>query len=182
MGKQMKVLSNTRHEAVARALLADPEAIGWRAYKSVYAKSSRHAAETAFTRLMKNPEFAARVSELKTVAADGAVLTARQVLEELTKIARANMQDFIEAEFATKDISELTRDQAAALQEVTVETFMVGKGDEAREVRRVKFKLADKLGALSDLGRHYGLFTDKHEHKVTVSLEVLIAQSYGAAE
>jgi hypothetical protein len=52
------------------------------------------------------------------------------------------------------DFANLTRDQAAALQEVTVETFMVGAGKDAREVRRVKFKLAEKRAALVDLGRH----------------------------
>jgi hypothetical protein len=40
------------------------------------------------------------------------------------------------------DYSELTRDQAAALVEVTVEDFKDGRGDDARDVRRVKFKLA----------------------------------------
>jgi hypothetical protein len=58
----------------------------------------------------------------------------------------------------------LSRDQAAALAEITVETFMVGRGKVARDVRRVKFKLADKLGALNQLARHHKLLTDKHEH------------------
>jgi hypothetical protein len=57
----MKVLSNAKHEAVARALIADPESVGWRAYKSVYPNSSRHAAETGYTRLAKNADFAARI-------------------------------------------------------------------------------------------------------------------------
>jgi hypothetical protein len=41
-------LANAKHEAVALAYIADPEKIGWRAYRSVYAKSSQHAAETQF--------------------------------------------------------------------------------------------------------------------------------------
>jgi hypothetical protein len=35
-----------------------------------------------------------------------------------------------------------------------VDTFVEGRGDEAREVKRVRFKLCDKLGALRELGRH----------------------------
>jgi hypothetical protein len=35
---------------------------------------------------------------------------------------------------------ELTRDQAAALVEVTVEDFKDGRGENSRDVRRVKFK------------------------------------------
>jgi phage terminase small subunit len=160
----MKVLSNAKHEAVARALIADPESVGWRAYKAVYPKSSRHAAENGFTRLSKNADFAARIDELKAAAAEGAVATARQVLEELTRIGLANMADYIGPNFETREISEMSRDQTAALAEVTVETFMDGRGQDAREVRKVKFKLADKRGALVDLGRHHKLFTDKHEH------------------
>jgi hypothetical protein len=80
----MKVLSNAKHEAVARALIADPKSVGWRAYKAVYPKSSRHAAETGYTRLSKNSDFAARIDELKAAAAEGAVATARQVLDSPT--------------------------------------------------------------------------------------------------
>ena len=62
----MPVLSNQRHEGVAQAYIADPEKVGWRAYKSVYPNSSQHAAETGFSRLLlKNAEFASRVAELQ---------------------------------------------------------------------------------------------------------------------
>ena len=117
-------------------------------------------------------------NEAEAAAADGAVATARQVLEELTKIALANMQDYVGDGFEMREISELTREQAAALQEVTVETFTDGKGADAREVQRVKFKLADKLGALLQLGRHHKLFTDKAEVTRTITLEALVARSY----
>ena len=41
---------------------------------------------------------------------------------------------------------------------------MEGRGENAREVKKVRFKLADKRAALVDLGRHHKLFTDKFEH------------------
>ena len=55
------------------------------------------------------------------------------------------------------DWSKLTRDQAAALIEVTVEDFLDGRGEDAREVRRVHFKLANKIDALELLGKHHRL-------------------------
>jgi hypothetical protein len=44
---------------------------------------------------------------------------------------------------------------------VTVDTYMDGSGENAREVKRVKFKLADKCAAPVDLGRHHQLFTER---------------------
>jgi hypothetical protein len=67
-----------------------------------------------------------------------------------------NMQDYIRIGrdgSPVLDFENLTRDQAAALQEVTVETYMEGRGENAREVKKVRFKLADKRAALVDLGR-----------------------------
>ena len=70
---RMPVLSNQRHEAVALAYISDPEKLGWRAYQSVYPKSSQHAAETGISRLLKNVEFRARVAELQSAAASDGV-------------------------------------------------------------------------------------------------------------
>jgi phage terminase small subunit len=164
---RMPVLKNVKHEAVAQAYIADPAKVGWRAYKAVYPKSSQHAAETAFGRLLKNAEFSSRIAEMSAEAAEGAVATAREVLEQLTKIGFANIQDYVRIGpdgDPVLDFENLTRDQAAALQEVTVETYMEGRGKNAREVKKVRFKLADKRAALVDLGRHHKLFTNKFEH------------------
>ena len=93
-------------------------------------------------------------------------ITAERVLNELAKIGFANMDAYMRT---TKDgdpyldFSNLTNDQTAALAEVTVDDYVDGRGDDARNVKRVKFKLHDKRAALVDLGRHLKLFTDKHE-------------------
>ena len=41
------------------------------------------------------------------------------------------------------------------------DAFKDGRGEDGREVRKIKFKMADKRAALVDLGRHFALFTDK---------------------
>lgn len=171
----MSALKNAKHEAVLQAYVADREKIGWRAYKAVYPKSSQHAAETAFGRLLKKAEFKARLDELMGLTASDAVMTAREVLEELSRIGRANMADYMrvgpEGDPAL-NFGELTRDQAAALAEVTVEDFTDGRGDDARDVRRVKFKLWDKRAALNDLGRHHKLFGGELEVSGPVIVEI----------
>jgi len=181
------ILANTKHEAVALAYLADPEKIGWRAYRKVYPKSSHQAAEVAFSRLLRNAKFSVRLAELHARAAQGAVMAAQEVLEELTRLARANMADYMKVGpdgDPVLDWSKLTRDQAAALIEVTVEDFLDGRGEDAREVRRVKFKLAAKIAALELLGKHHKLFVERHEHDfpgVAERLAAAIARADGRA-
>jgi phage terminase small subunit len=124
-------------------------------------------AEANASRLIRNDKVSARIADLKGKAAEGAVATAREVLEQLTKIGFANMQDYMRIGpdgDPALDFANLSRDQAAALQEVTVESYIDGGGENAREVKKVKFKLADKRAALVALGRHHRLFTDKFEH------------------
>jgi len=174
-----KPLRNAKHEAVALAYFADPERVGWRCYASVYANSSEAAAKTAFSRLLKNADFTARLAALSAGVAEKVSISVESVIAELAKIGFANMQDYMSVGLdgqPTLDWSRLTRDQAAALSEVTVET-VVERGDEgapakskakqpdddAETVRRVKFKLYDKRAALVDIGKHLGAFTQKVE-------------------
>lgn len=118
-------------------------------------------------RLLKNVEVAAAVAEAQQARSARTEITQDAVLRELAKIGFANMQDYMRAGpdgDPYLDFSDLTRDQAAALAEVTVEDFKDGRGEDARDVRRVKFKLADKRAALVDIGKHLGMFKDRVEH------------------
>jgi phage terminase small subunit len=54
-------------------------------------------------------------------------------------------------------------DQLRALQEITVEDYLDGQGQNARQVRRTKFKLADKQGAIERLNKMFGWIVDKSE-------------------
>jgi hypothetical protein len=55
------------------------------------------------------------------------------------------------------DFSQLDRATAAALSEVLVEDFTHARGTGKREVRRIRFRLHDKLAALRELAKHFGL-------------------------
>ena len=72
--------------------------------------------------------------------------------EELTKLACANMQDFVGDDDVTLSIASLNQSRAAAIQEYTVEHYTEGQGEQAKPVKKIKLKLADKLRALELLG------------------------------
>jgi hypothetical protein len=61
-------------------------------------------------------------------------------------------------------VDQLRPAQTAALAEVTVGQFMDGRGEDAREVRRVRFRLASKIDAIELLGKHHKLYVERHQH------------------
>jgi len=158
-------LPNAKHEAFARAIVEGKS--GRAAYHAAGYTAKGAAADANASRLLRNAKVSARIAELKGEAAQATIVTAARILEELAKLAFANMADYMRVGPGgdpVLDFSKLTRDQAAALTEVTVEDFLDGRGEDARQVRKVKFKLADKRGPLVDLGKHLGLFKDRVEH------------------
>lgn len=166
----MPALKNAKHEIFCQELAkgkTDLEAHGLAGYKA-----NRHNAHT-----LKNKEYIKkRYNELmerrivfenrsNELAIERLSITKEAILGELAKIAFANMQDYMkvgEDGQPSLNFKDLTRDQAAALAEITVEEFVDGRSDK-RQVRRVKFKLASKQDALVALGKHLGLFIERHE-------------------
>jgi len=167
----MSALRNARHERFAQELARGKSPA--EAYSVAGFKPDRGNA----TRLQQKDNIGQRVAEIlasrdrieeKAVerAIERTAITKQRVLEELAKIGFANMKDYMGATPGGDpylDFSALTRDQAAALSEVTVEDFVDGRGDNARSVRRVKFKLHDKKGALVDIGKEIGMFINRSE-------------------
>ena len=94
-------------------------------------------------------------------------MSAAQVLGELTHIGRSNMLDYMKIDPTGEpvvDFSKLTREQASAISEITIDDAGGGAGDgERKRVRRVRLKLWDKLKGLELVGKHQKLFTEKVE-------------------
>jgi phage terminase small subunit len=112
-------------------------------------------------RLMKDPDVLAAIAAAMAERSRRTRITADAVLAELGRIGFANMLDYMspgEDGDLFVDLKALDRDKAAAIAEVVVEDFKDGRTKDAREVRRVKFKLLDKRAALVDLGKHLGMF------------------------
>jgi phage terminase small subunit len=124
--------------------------------------------------IRKQLEIDARVSELNARAAliEGRALAAAQekydvtterVIGELARIGFANMQDYLSIDANGDphlDYARITRDQASAIQEITIDEYKEGRGPKAKPVKRIRIKLAEKRPALEALGRHLGLWID----------------------
>lgn len=164
----MPALKNPRHELFAQLMargkgtqVENYVKAGYRASAEPRQKGGQSPASVCAAKLLGNASVRARVSELQARVAKRLEFDAVDVLRELAKIGFSDMGNYMKlgADGDPRlDFSELTPDHTAALQEVTVDTYMDGRGEDAREVKRVKFKLADKRAALVDLGKHFGAF------------------------
>ena len=102
-------------------------------------------------------------------------VTSDKVLAELAKLGYSNMEDYItigDDGLPTVDMSNLSRDQMAAISEVTVETRKE-PGENGDTIEKVRFKLENKGQNLEGLSRHLKLFTDKVEHSGEIKATVL---------
>jgi phage terminase small subunit len=78
-----------------------------------------------------------------------------EIIGEIRKVAFSNMGDYFTADANGEPQlclpGEDQRHLLAAIQEITVDEYKEGRGDNARECKRVKFKLYSKLEALEKL-------------------------------
>lgn len=162
-------LKNPKHESFVRNIVKGmPQRDAYRA--AGFNVKSDEAAVANASRLLANASVRARLTELQERVTERvvekAVITKEEVLAELANIARANMLDYVriqESGDAYVDLSKMTREQAAAIGELVVEEYTEGRGETARDVKRVRFKLLDKKGALDSVAKHFGMFIDRTE-------------------
>lgn len=166
---------------------------------AIRAGYSEKSAIQIASNLLAKAEVKAAVAAGRAKVAAKLEVTAEAVVAELAKLGFANMSDYMrvgEDGAPRLDFAGLTRDQMAALSEVTVEEVVTNEGpgeaqsadwlgegeapksdpeevEQFRAVRKVKFKLWDKRAALVDLGRHLGIF--EADKKLTIATDETIA-------
>jgi phage terminase small subunit len=124
-------------------------------------------ADSYASQLLKIPKVQDAVRKQQEKYADRLEVTTEKVLREMASIGFANAGDFFE--WGPSGVSlipkeNLTREQMAAVSEAS-QTVTESGGT-------IKLKLHDKIGALTKLGQHLGLFTEKHEHKHSGKVEI----------
>ena len=168
----MSVLPNARHERFAQALASGMT------IDDAYVDAGYSANRGNAARLNANEGVQARVREILDRGAQRAEITVERVLRELAKIGFSDIRKAIKwngtliseednadggdvlvvKELRNNhvlliDSEELDDDTAAAIAEVS-----------QNATGGVKIKMHDKKGALVDIGRHLGMFTDKVDH------------------
>ena len=124
------------------------------AIRAGYAKSGAHVNGH---KLLRNDKILPFILAKQKELAAQCNVEAKEVIDEIKKLAFANMQDFISIDANGKpeiDLSTMTRDQAAALSEVTNRKTTSKEG--GSEHYGIKFHSKDS--ALEKLCKHLGLY------------------------
>ena len=110
---------------------------------------------------LKRPAVIALIETLTEERAQRLNVNADRIVEELALCGFANIKDLMSLDANGQpvvDLKNLTRDQAAAIAEITTDSYAVGKGENIRVVVSCKVKMHAKLDALEKLGKHVGLY------------------------
>jgi phage terminase small subunit len=177
--------------------------IAFAAHPLVMTNAARAARESGYSKMTSHGDassmrkrLAPLIMQFQKERADRFAISKEAIQHQLAAIGFANILDYVDVdpesgEVYTKKLSDLTRDQAAAIQEY--ETIPVERADpdtgEMKTVRVLsKIRLFDKRSALVDLGKTIGLFTNNmnlmmppgtgsHEEKEDVPLSKLSTQA-----
>jgi phage terminase small subunit len=154
----MAVKSAQKRAVFVREYLVDRN--GTRA--AIAAGYARRSASVTSCRLLRNAKVQAEVSELTEQRLQRLEISADTVLQELAKIAFANIKDFFSVQddgSITLDLSQVTPVQAAGLADLRLDEYTSEKGC----IRRTRVKLGPKTRALELLGKHLKLWTDQSQ-------------------
>jgi phage terminase small subunit len=142
------------------------------AYRAAYGATSAspETVSRLAQRLMKNEKLAPIIAAADRRAAakveamvDRYAATQERIVGELARIGFANVIDYAKIIPGGHILEQLTRDEAAAISEITVEELVdVGEGKPPRR-RTFKLKLHNKATALVDLARIQGLIVARTE-------------------
>jgi len=162
--------------------------------------SEKTAAEVGYENLRK-PQIGKAIEEAMAARAEKTGIAAQDVLDELAKCGFTSLADV--TDWGTKEVAigydaDGKKLRAEDIGDAVVVHYLdapfvkpVNRDDLPQEVRAAvaevslgkdgfKIKMHDKVGALTQIGRHLGMFKDKTEYSVSESLEALIAASMSA--
>lgn len=180
-GKPLEAKRERFCQAISEGMAAS-EAYLWAGYKG----NPRSAAVSA-NRLLKNANVKTRVDELlllrqqidaqaTQIAVEKLAITKERVLSELAKIGFADLRKAVRwhgalvkeeesPEGDTLIVKTTYSNHVELISSEEIDDETAGAIAEVSQTQHgVKIKLHDKRAALVDIGKHLGMFVEKHEH------------------
>lgn len=178
----MSSLKNHKHEAFCQEYLRDRNA---KAAAIRVGYSERSATSTGFD-LLQRDDIKERIAELSAAYLAEVRKDAASVLRMIVTQAETGLGTFIafqEDGDPFIDLSRASKAQLDTLQEVTIETYMKGKGAAAREVKRVTIKAGDRLKAIDKLWEYTSLAKAHEDDKASALVAAIdqLARARGSA-
>ena len=152
-----------RHEKFCHEYVKDLN--GQRAAEAAGFK--KESARARASQLLTKQNIQNRIARLQEDRCRAADISAERVLREIALLGFSNMDDYVDivGDKRVLNTAKPTRDQMAAVQEITEDTTG-GDGDGERKlVLRTRFKLVSKVESLKLLGQHLKLFTEVVKHE-----------------
>lgn len=127
------------------------------------------------------PDVTAEIDRRLAAMADKVDISVGWVLERLKRQATAGerMAKYRRVQLDGSiawDFTNAPDEDLALIHDMTVDTYMEGRGLEAHPVKKFKITLPDPKGALDSLARYLGMFKDRVDVGVADSLADLIAR------
>ena len=92
-------------------------------------------------------------------------VTAEFVLTEFTKLAKVSAQDLYDSDGNIIPPHLLPPEVAAAVSEIKERSWIEGRGQHARKITEITYRLHNKLAALDALGKHTGIYEADNKQK-----------------
>ncbi len=167
---RMPTLKNAKHELFVQNVMSGMSI--YEAHENAGYKSDRRNAEAIRRRAdisRRLDELLERREEIGRKSTERAIerlaLTKEALAREFLPLTISNVSDYIRLDDGEPvvDFRLATREQMAALRSLEVHTYMDGKGDTAREVKKVKFALWPKVEAGMGIAKLFGWVIHKTE-------------------
>lgn len=136
-----------------------------RAYKVAYPNCKKDdSARANASRLLTNDSIIEYINQQKEQLANKMEITQERVLQEMARIAFADIRKLYNDYGGLKSIQDLDDDVASIITGIEVTEEFEGYGQDREQIGYTKkIKMADKTKALDMLGKYFGMFKEKVE-------------------
>lgn len=141
---------------------------GAKAYMACgYKAATEQIAAACANKLLKNAEIKAKIAQLLLEQDERVLVEADDILEEWKLIGKSDLGDILDfsgEQPKLKSANQIPVHARRAISSIKIKRQLDGRGEDAKPVEIMEFKLWDKNTALTNLAKHKGLLKEVIEH------------------